>query len=276
MAGDYIKIFRKMLNWGWYTDSNTKSVFLHALLKCNYAEGEYKGYQLKPGQCIFGRKKWAQELGLSEQQVRTAIEHLKSTNEITTKSTNRFTVITIEKWGFWQMDEGEATNDSTNKATNKQPTDNQQATNKQPRTKKERNKEGKKARTYIRDNPPSLEEIKQYVSDKNLNVDPEFFYTCFSESDWVDSKGDPVKSWKQKLLTWHKRETDNNDNRRASERSRYRDGQYGREARPADRGNRDKDSDSGWIQEYITAIEKDIEDTARNPDPFGVFGDSQC
>lgn len=50
---------------------------------------------------------------------------------------------------------------------------------------------------------PTLEEIQTYVQDKGLNVDAKQFYDYFTAGNWVDSKGNKVKSWKQKLLTWN-------------------------------------------------------------------------
>ena len=101
--GDWIKLNRKILKWEWYSDNATRSVFLHALLKANYEPSRYKGHDLGIGDVIFGRKKWAEELGLSEQQVRTAIAHLKETGELSTiKSTNKFTVLHVENWSVYQ------------------------------------------------------------------------------------------------------------------------------------------------------------------------------
>ena len=34
-------------------------------------------------------------------------------------------------------------------------------------------------------------------------MNPEKFYNYFTEGNWVDSKGNKVKNWKQKLLTWN-------------------------------------------------------------------------
>jgi len=51
--------------------------------------------------------------------------------------------------------------------------------------------------------PPSLEDIKKYICEKKLNVDSEKFFNYFSEGNWIDSKGNKVKNWKQKLLTWN-------------------------------------------------------------------------
>lgn len=50
--------------------------------------------------------------------------------------------------------------------------------------------------------PPTLEEIQAYINDKKLNVNANKFYQYFNEGNWVDSKGNKVKNWKQKLLTW--------------------------------------------------------------------------
>ena len=51
--------------------------------------------------------------------------------------------------------------------------------------------------------PPTLEEIENYVKEKELNVNAKQFYDYFSEGNWVDAKGNKVKSWKQKILTWN-------------------------------------------------------------------------
>jgi hypothetical protein len=50
--------------------------------------------------------------------------------------------------------------------------------------------------------PPTLEEIKAYCLERKNNVDAQKFYDYFSASDWYDSKGNKVKSWKQKIITW--------------------------------------------------------------------------
>lgn len=49
---------------------------------------------------------------------------------------------------------------------------------------------------------PSREEVIEYCKSRNSSVDPNRFYDFFSEGDWVDSKGNKVKNWKQKLITW--------------------------------------------------------------------------
>jgi len=123
MAG-YIKLHRKLLKWGWYGDTNTFRVFMHLLLIASYEDNEFRGHKIKAGQAVVGRKKLAEDLKMSEQSVRTALDHLKSTNEITIKSTNKFSVITIENWAKYQGYDEEATSKATNKSPNEQPTTN--------------------------------------------------------------------------------------------------------------------------------------------------------
>ena len=51
---------------------------------------------------------------------------------------------------------------------------------------------------------PTLEEIQEYIKEKQLKVDGKQFYDYFTEGNWIDAKGNKVKNWKQKLLTWNK------------------------------------------------------------------------
>jgi len=50
--------------------------------------------------------------------------------------------------------------------------------------------------------PPTLDEVIEYCRARGNNVDAKYFYEYFTESGWVDSKGSPVKNWKQKIITW--------------------------------------------------------------------------
>ena len=64
-------------------------------------------------------------LGLSIQEIRTAITHLKSTGEITTQGTNNHTIISVCNYDDYSYyDEDGATNKTTSHATNEQQTNN--------------------------------------------------------------------------------------------------------------------------------------------------------
>lgn len=156
----FIKLHRKLIAWGWYQDYVVKDVFLHLILNANFKDTPWRDTVLKKGQLIIGSKKLAEDLGFSRQQVRTALNKLKSTNEITIETTNRYSLVTIVNWSDYQSDDETATNKTTRKATNKQPTDNQQATSKQPqrnKDKKEKNKRNIPARAE--NVPPGAEKV---------------------------------------------------------------------------------------------------------------------
>lgn len=62
----------------------------------------------------------------------------------------------------------------------------------------------KKEKTFT---PPTLEEIKQYCIERNNGVDPQRFYDYYNAGDWKDSKGKPLKNWKQKMIAvWEEKE----------------------------------------------------------------------
>lgn len=117
----YIKIHRKILDWEWYDDINTKILFLHILLKANWEDKKRHWVVVKRWQLLTWRKALALELGLTEQNIRTSLNKLKSTNEITIKSTKTYSIIEAINYDNYQQQ-------LTNKSTNNQPTTNQQLT----------------------------------------------------------------------------------------------------------------------------------------------------
>ena len=52
--------------------------------------------------------------------------------------------------------------------------------------------------------PPTLEDVVAYCQERSSTVDPYKFFEHFDTGGWVDAKGQPVRNWKQKLLTWEK------------------------------------------------------------------------
>lgn len=100
----YIKIFRSIKEWGWYKHGPTKDVFIHLLLEANYKPGHYMGHQIPVGSLPTGYPSLADALGLTVNQVRTAIKNLKKSGEITVKVTNKFSIITVIKWREYQSE----------------------------------------------------------------------------------------------------------------------------------------------------------------------------
>ena len=56
--------------------------------------------------------------------------------------------------------------------------------------------------------PPTLEEVKEYVKSKGYNEECAIkVYDYYTEMNWIDNSGKPVKSWKGKIVAiWLKPE----------------------------------------------------------------------
>jgi len=140
MSNGWIKIHRKLLDWEWYDEPNTLRLFLHLLLKANHKPKKYRGVDIKQGQVMTGYDRLANELGVSTQQIRTALNKLKLTNEITSVSNSQGTIIQIVKYKDYQV----STDEITSKATDKQQTDNKRITTNKKDNKEEERKEDNK------------------------------------------------------------------------------------------------------------------------------------
>jgi hypothetical protein len=195
MSG-WIKVHRKMLQWEWFDDPNTFRLFMYLLMAANYKPSKWRGREIEVGQLLTGLYKLQENTGISIQSIRTSLDKLKSTGEITIQSTNRFRIITIVNYSSYQ-DIDKPTNKPTNKPPNKQLTNNQQTTNniqEDQEYKKERNKEynpptplgGKTKRksTLIK----STADIPGY-----RDITPNYFVPL---NEWLAYKADMGKGYK--------------------------------------------------------------------------------
>ncbi len=118
-AFGWIRLHRKIQDWEWYRDGNTFRLFIHLLLSANHKPQKWKGLVIGRGELATGRQSLSAQTGLSEQSVRTSLERLKSTNEITIKSTSKYSIVTIVNYDTYQFNDVEI-----NQQTNQQVTTN--------------------------------------------------------------------------------------------------------------------------------------------------------
>lgn len=179
----WIKLYRKLLNWEWYGDPNMVALWIHLILAANYEDKRWHGMLIKRGQLITGRKALSEATGISEQSIRTCLERLKSTNEITIKTTNKYSIITICEFDSYQ-DAEELTNQQINQQlTNNQPTTNQQLTT----TKEYKEDKNNKKKILSKDN-----------KKEKVCVAPEFEVVF---NTWLEYKRERRESYKsQKSL----------------------------------------------------------------------------
>jgi hypothetical protein len=186
MSG-WIKIHRQILEWEWYSDNNTFRLLMHLILKANHKEKRYRGIELKVGSVITSRDILAIEIGLSVQQVRTSLDKLKSTNEITIKTSSQGTIIEVVNYIKYQV--------VTNEPTKEQPKDNQQVTT----NKNEKNEKNERS-IFIE---PTFNDILEYCMQRQNGIDVNKFLNFYTSKGWMVGKN-KMKDWKACVRSWEK------------------------------------------------------------------------
>lgn len=141
MEQGYVKLWRKCLDSGLLKNPTAWQLFGYLLLKATHrAHRQLVGgmvFDLQPGDVIFGRSKAADDLCVGEQSIRTALKLLEKLEIVTSKSTNKCTVISFVNWDRYQDDQP-APNQQTNQhLTSNQPAPNQHLTTNKNERKKE-------------------------------------------------------------------------------------------------------------------------------------------
>jgi hypothetical protein len=98
----FIKLYRKFILWEWYDTPNMVHLFITLLLKANHEPGNWHGININRGQLITGIHSLSKSTGITVRSIRTCINRLKSTGEVTIKTTNKYSIITICNYDIYQ------------------------------------------------------------------------------------------------------------------------------------------------------------------------------
>lgn len=175
----WVKLWESITKWEWYKDANTARLFFHLIIKAQYKDTRWQGYDIPRGCVVTSFKRLEEELGSSTQNLRTAIKHLiKSENienltyEITNIKKANFTIYKVNNYDSFQ---------GGNEQDNKQLTNSQQTPNKQLTTykkdKKLRNKEIKNIKGF------ALSDVRFELPLSDGNS---YFVVQESLDDWTD------------------------------------------------------------------------------------------
>ena len=203
LESGYIKLYRSLLNWEWYDDINTKTVFLHLLLTVSIEESKWHGITIKRGSRVSSYAVLAKETRLTERQVRTAISHLETTGELTRYKYQNFTVFAINNYDKYQL--------LTDKTTGQRQGNDKVATGQRQQYKKiEEDKED----NYLsfldakkeKNAPPTFEEVQKYAEENGIETDLKRFYSYYEQHQWKTKNGDDITDWTATLRYWEKRD----------------------------------------------------------------------
>ena len=110
----WIRLHRKILNWELYRDPNAFRVYIHFLLNANYEDSKWKNIVIKAGDYCFTYDALAGNLGLTVRQIRFAIDKLKKCQNIVTRVSGRFQVVSIVKYNLFKDDENKIVSKMSN------------------------------------------------------------------------------------------------------------------------------------------------------------------
>lgn len=120
----FIKLYRSMLDWEWWDDINTFRLFVTILMMANWKDKKWHGKKIKRGSFWTSLDTLSKKSGLSKMQVRTSLNKLELTHEITRKVTRSGQLITVENYALYQDYDSNVTHDITHELTNEQHSDN--------------------------------------------------------------------------------------------------------------------------------------------------------
>lgn len=143
---------------------------------------------------------------LTEKKIRNALKNLQDEGLLLTGNYNRSAYDRTLWYAFsdfaesilpkGQMEIPETANGNERKG---EPIPDNNTPNNPPNKPNENYGRKRQVRAFV---PPTLQEVEEYARSRNSSVDPKRFWEYFDAGQWKDAKGNPVKSWKQKFITW--------------------------------------------------------------------------
>jgi hypothetical protein len=141
MDRGHVKLWRKSMDSGLLQNSNVWTFWCWCLLKATWKEREmlvnFQVVKLFPGQFIFGRVSASHELKMSERSIRTCLDKLKNMGNLTIKTTNRYSVISIVNWGIYQGNRPSYDQQTDQPTTSRRPADDHKQEVKEVKERKE-------------------------------------------------------------------------------------------------------------------------------------------
>lgn len=205
LEGGFVKLYRSLLNWEWYDDINTKTVFLHLLLTVSIEDSKWHGITVKRGSRVSSFSTLSKETTLSVKEVRTAISHLESTGEVARYKYPKFTVFSINNFDKWQSGASIAAGYGQGEGKVRA------GYGQQYKKVKESKEDNNTILTSTIENLstvstiPTFEEVETYIREIGGGVDPQKFFDTYSARDWKTKKGNPL-DWKCAVAYWQNTE----------------------------------------------------------------------
>lgn len=108
MERGYVRVWRRIADSGLLQHPRALQLFMHLLLTATSKPCRRivagAPLDLKPGEVVTGRERLAQELGATVREIRTAMDILKKMEIVTSRATNKYSVVFITNWDRYQYE----------------------------------------------------------------------------------------------------------------------------------------------------------------------------
>lgn len=195
----------------WRNKPKTVAVYFFLRINANHFENGFDKITIYPGEVVSGRAQIAAETGLTEDEVRTAISHLKRSGHITSRSTNSYTVFSFTDKENWGDIADCIPSEIPSTFPNDSPAIPQQIPSESPQIETRRLRDGEKE-SRKRFSPPSVDEVAAYCRERGNAVDAQQFCDFYAAKGWRVG-AQPMKDWRAAVRTWEKRDGGKEDRR---------------------------------------------------------------
>lgn len=190
----FIKMDRNLLRWRWYQDANTMRVFLHLILTANITDHDFEKITIHRGEVATSITSISNSLKISIQSVRTALEHLKLTGEITCRRYPHYQVISIVEYSRYQSM-------LTGKSTVNQQSGNSQVTVGQHQSKNIKNGKNEK-NVCVTTHIPDPADIHAYFSAQGQSAAAADKFLAYNQArGWKIGKN-RIEDWRKAADMW--------------------------------------------------------------------------
>jgi hypothetical protein len=197
----YVKMDRNLRFWRWFKSPKTVVVWIWLIMSANIEDHDFERETIHRGEVATSRKTISAATGLTENEVRTALDHLKSTGEITSRTRPKYQVITILRYSDYQ-------DVPTGKRPGRAPANHRQTTGRPPQSKNGKNgKNEKNEKDSSRDTtttirvPPLREDVDAFCMENGISTDIDAFMSYNAARGWMRGKA-KIRDWHPLLMQW--------------------------------------------------------------------------
>ena len=180
----FIKLDRNLLHWRWWGNHKTMTVWIWLIMNANIEDHDFEQDTIHRGELATSLKSIATNTNLTINEVRCALNHLKSTGEITSRIRPHYQVITILNYSQYQ-------DKTTGTSTGKPQADHKQTTSRPQQSKNDKNDKKEKNIYSI----PSHDEVAAYARAHGYQIDIDQFIAYNTARGWKMG-GQRVDDWR--------------------------------------------------------------------------------